>query len=388
MGLTMTTAEDRQHREHQEHGAHGAHAERRDHKETEPERSVVRRVVDVIDERLGIRALEYPVPEHANKVAWSLGGITASVFAVLIVTGILMVQFYSPVPQSANASVRSMVIDVWGMRFVRSLHFWAAQAMYVTAALHLIRVFVTGSYKRPREANWLIGVAMFGLIILALFTGTVLKWDQEGFEALGHNVEVAGLLGGVGVWFSPDFASRVPILVRLYGAHVVIIPGLILVLFTLHALLVKRHHISPHPSLSADDEAEQALPAEPTEPFTHHLRRIAALGLALAGALGVLAVLRPPAVGPSPVEGLEITKPPWNFWWMFTLEDWLGLSGILYGGGVLFLLLVLVPFVDRNPHRSWRHRPVAMALAVLVLLSIVALTILMAYTTPTAHLGM
>jgi len=348
----------------------------------------LRNAVDVIDERLGIRALEYPVPEHANNLAWSLGGITAFAFGLLIVTGILLVQFYSPVPETANSSIRDMVTNVWGMRFVRALHFWAAQAMYVTAALHLLRVYFTGSYKRPREGNWLVGVAMFGLVMLALFTGTVLKWDQEGFEALGHNVEIADLLGGVGIWFSPDFASRVPILVRLYGAHVVIIPGLILVLLTLHGLLVKRHRISPHPDLPTDATGDQAPPDEPTEPFTHHLRRIGAFGLALTGLLGVLAVLAPPAVGPPPVGGLEITKPPWNFWWMFTLEDWMGLSGILYGGGALFLLLMIVPFVDRNPNRSWRRRPVAMTLGLLVVLTLTALTVLMLFTTPKTHLGM
>lgn len=347
-----------------------------------------RRAIDVIDERLGIRALEYPVPEHANNLAWSLGGVTAAAFGLLIVTGVLLVQFYSPVPETANQSVRDMVTDVWGMGFVRALHFWAAQAMYVTAVLHLLRVFLTGSYKRPREANWLIGVAMLGLVTLALFTGTVLKWDQEGFEALGHNLEIAALLGGAGIWFSPEFADRVPILVRLYGAHVVIIPGLILGLVTLHGLLVKRHRISPHPALPTDASGDQAPAEEPTEPFTHHLRRIGAFGLALTGILGVLAVLVPPAVGPAPVEGLEITKPPWSFWWMFTLENWVGLSGILYGGGVLFLLLAILPFVDRNPDRLWRRRPVAMALGLIVLLVIVALTILMAFTQPTTHLEM
>ena len=348
----------------------------------------VRTAVDVIDDRLGIKALEYPVPEHANNLAWSLGGVTAAAFGVLVLTGILLVQFYDPVPEAANQSVRDMVTDVWGMRFVRGLHFWAAQAMYVTAALHLLRVIFTGSYKRPREGNWLVGVALFGLVILGLFTGTVLKWDQEGYEALGHNLEIGALLGGVGLWFSPQFADRVPILVRLYGAHVVIIPGLILVLVILHGLLVKRHKISPHPSLPTDASGVQAPAEEPTEPFTHHLRRIAAFGLILVGALGILAVLSPPAVGPPPVTGLEITKPPWNFWWMFTLENWIGLSGILYGGGALFLLLVALPFVDRNPNRLWRKRPVALTICGLVLVAVATLTILMAFTPTQTHLGM
>ena len=73
---------------------------------------------------------------------------------------------------------------------------------------------------------------------------------------------------------------------------------------------------------------------------------------------------------------------------MFTLEDWMGLSGILYGGGALFLLLVLVPFLDRNPDRSWRRRPVAMTLGLVVVLALAALTVLMFFTTPETHLGM
>ena len=351
-----------------------------------PSRS--RRCLDAVDERLGIKALAYPVPEHANKLAWSLGGVTAVSLVILIASGVLLVQFYNPVPEAANSSVRNIVTHVWGGRFIRSLHFWSAQAMYVTAALHMIRVFLTGSYKKPREANWLIGVAMFGLVSLALFTGTVLKWDQEGFEALGHNLEIGKLLGGGGLWFSADFAGRVPILVRLYGAHVVMIPGLILVLLTLHGLLVKRHRISPHPSLPADASGEQACAAEPTEPFTHHLRRIAAFGLALLGILSVLAVILPPGLGASPVAGLEVTKPPWNFWWMFTLENWFGLKGILWGEAIFFGVLVLLPFVDRSPQRLWRRRPVAMSLAVLSLLAITGLTILMAVTPAKQHLGM
>lgn len=345
-----------------------------------------RRTLDVIDDRLGISALAYRVPEHANRLAWTLGGITAVSLVLLIVSGIVLVQFYAPIPESANQSVRDLMTEVPGGSLVRGVHFWAAQAMYVTAALHMIRVFLTGSYKRPREGNWLIGVAMFGLITLAIFTGTVLKWDQEGFEALGHNVEIGNLLGGVGFWFSPTMSDRIPILVRLYSAHVVIIPGLILVLVILHFLLVKRHKMSPHPTLRADPTGEQASAAEPTEPFTRHLRRLVAFGLVLTGVIGVLAVLLPPEVGSSPVAGIEVSTPPWMFWWPFTLENWFGLPAILYGELLFFVILVIVPFVDRNPNRWWRQRPVAMTLGVLLLLIIIVLTVLMAITPAGQHL--
>ena len=336
--------------------------------------------IDAIDERLGLKALQYPVPEHANNLGWSLGGLTAAALFILIVTGIILTQFYNPTPEAANASVRDIVTNVWAGRFVRGVHYWTAQAMYVLAALHLLRVFLTGSYKRPREANWLIGVSMFALVTGALFTGTVLKWDQEGFEALGHNLELARLLGGAGFWFTPSFSADVPLLERLYVAHIAIIPGLLLGLFAVHGMLIKRHGISPSPTVPGE-------PGEVREPFTHHLRRIGAFAVVLLAFVGVLAVIRPPGVGQTPIEGIEVTKPLWMFWWLFTLENKIGLKGILYGAGALFALLFAVPFIDRNPQRWWRKRPVAMTLAGLVLATIVVLTIMEALTTPASHLG-
>ena len=108
----------------------------------------------------------------------------------------------------------------------------------------------------------------------------------------------------------------------------------------------------------------------------------------LLGLLGVLAVLVPPVIGPPPVAGIEVTRPPWTFWWTFTLENWVGLPGILYGELVFFALLVILPFVDRNPNRYWRRRPVAMAAAVIVVLVVIVLTVLMAVTPAQQHLGM
>lgn len=340
---------------------------------------LARRSLDAIDERLGLRALQYPVPEHANNLGWSLGGLTATALVILIATGIVLTQYFNPMPEDANQSVRRIVTDVELGSFVRGVHFWAAQAMYVLAGLHLLRVFFTASYKRPREANWLIGVAMFGLVTGAIFTGTVIKWDQEGFEALAHNLEIGRLLGGAGFWFTAEFSGQLPLIVRLYVAHVAIIPGLILALLAIHFLLVKRHGISPHPAIPH-------VMAEPREPFTHHLRRLGAFGLALAGVLGVLAVLFPPGIGPTPVEGIEVTRPLWMFWWLFTFENWWGVKAILWGTVAVFALLAAVPFIDRRAERRWRKRPVAVGLAVAVLLALVILTYITATTSAVEHL--
>jgi ubiquinol-cytochrome c reductase cytochrome b subunit len=240
--------------------------------------------------------------------------------------------------------------------------------MFVFALLHMLRVFVHASYKRPREGNWIIGTTMLLLTFLGVFTGSVLKWDQEGFEALSHNLDVAAVVGGAGVWFTPELASRVPLLSRLYTAHAVIVPGLIFALFVLHALLVKRHKISSHPEIPHTEVEEPA-------PFTDHLKRAGAYGLVLLGVMSALAVLVPPIVGSTPVEGIEITRPLWMFWWFFPFEQWFGIASVGAVIALLFGLMYLVPFIDRSPRRRWQERKVSMAIVVLLLLVLTAISI-------------
>ncbi|NMR21581.1 cytochrome b N-terminal domain-containing protein [Cellulomonas fimi] len=327
-----------------------------------------RRAVDAVDERMGLKALAYEVPEHANNLAWSLGALTAISFFTLLVTGIYIAQWYNPMPEVANQSVRTIMTSAPLGALARGLHYWAAQAMYVLALLHMVRVFLHGSFKRPREGNWIIGASMLLLTFLAIFTGTVLKWDQEGFEALSHNLDVAELVGGLGVWFTGDLAPELPVVLRLYTAHAVIIPGLLLALFVLHALLVKRHKISPHPAIPATANESAA-------PFTHHLKRAGAYGLVLIGVLTALSVLVPPIIGPTPVEGIETTRPLWLFWWFFPFEQWFGVASVGIVMGAVFLLLFLVPFLDRSTRRSWRERKLAVAVLALIALGMLAISI-------------
>lgn len=337
-----------------------------------------KRAFAAIDERLGLSSLQYPVPQHAN----TLGGLTAASFGILLITGLILTQFYRPRAEAANQSVRTIVTDTWGGLLFRGVHFWAAQAMFVLAALHLLRIFVSASYRRPREGNWLIGVAMFGLIIGAIFTGTVLKWDQEGFEALGHNLEIAKLLGGLGFWFTSDLSPNVPLLTRLYVAHIAIIPAMITGLIVIHAALVKRHGVAPLP-----DSADAGNVDEPTGSFARHGKRLGAFSLVLLGGLAILAVLFPPVLGSTPIEGIEVTKPLWMFWWVYTLENWIGLKGILWGMIALFSVLIAIPFVDRNKRRSWRRRPVAMSAFVIVLVGLIWLSLITGLGSTAQHLG-
>lgn len=348
---------------------------------TEPEDSTTRwRFWDALDERLGLTGLQYPIPEHANTFAYSLGGLTLITFVLMVVTGIYLTQYYNPDPVVAHESVRRIITSVSFGKFVRGFHYWAAMAMIVLIGLHLLRVFVSGSFKRPREASWIFGVILAGITATLFFTGTVLKWDQESLEALEHNIEIGRLLGRFGFWFSPSFGG-IPFLTRLYVVHIAVLPFLFTMVVTVHLLLVKRLRMAPSPFRKGPEP-------EPTRPFTRHLAELGALALILIGVLTILAVLAPPAHGPAPIEGIEITKPPWPMLWVYPIEDWVGVAGILWATLAIFLALFLVPLVDRTPERSPRKRLPMMIAAGLVVGSVVTLIIYAAVQPVASHIGM
>ena len=339
-----------------------------------------RRFWDALDERLGLKGLQYPIPEHANKLAYSLGGLTLITFVLMVATGIYLTQFYNPDPNLAHASVRRIITSVSFGKFLRGFHYWGAMAMIVLIGLHLLRVFVSGSFKRPREANWIMGVILAGITAALFFTGTVLKWDQESLEALEHNIEIGKILGRFGFWFSPTFGG-IPILTRFYVVHIAVLPSLFTLVVAMHLLLVKRHGMAPSPFRKGPEP-------EPTRPFTKHLAELGALALVLVGILTMLAVLAPPAHGPAPIEGIEVTKPPWPMLWVYPIEDWVGVSGILWATLAIFLALFMVPFVDRSPERSPRKRLPMMIVAGLVVVTIIALIIYAAVQPVASHIEM
>ena len=149
--------------------------------------------------RLGLRSLTYHVPSYANAIPYLLGGITLFGILILIATGIYLAQFYHPNPTDAHASVFYIVTEAQLGDFVRSVHFWTANIVMITLLLHLLRVVIGGAYRAPREVTWAIGVGLLVVMLGFFFTGTVLKWDQEAFEALGHNEAIGTILGSLGV---------------------------------------------------------------------------------------------------------------------------------------------------------------------------------------------
>jgi ubiquinol-cytochrome c reductase cytochrome b subunit len=347
-----------------------------------------RKAWTAIDERLGLSGLAYPVPAHANSIGYILGGITFFGFLILAATGVWLAQFYHPTPEAARESVL-YIMNVAPLGDVaRGVHFWTANLVMAGVLLHTGRIFVTGAYKRPRELNWLIGLALLTITIGLIFTGTVLKWDQEGFEALGHNVEVGDLLGAFGFWFSPTFSTSLPIVGRLYIAHVVILPALGTFLLIAHFLLVKRHGISARP---ADFDAAVGGGPEPDKTgstFAVHVVRMAGFGLVILAITSFLALVVGTPLGPAPDPSIEVSKPWWMFLPFYPFEDWFGLPALIWAPGLLIGALALLPFVDRSPYRSPSRRRAFVIAGAIVLLALVALVAYALVSPAKSHVAM
>lgn len=342
------------------------------------------RVRAFLNERLGLEGLAYHVPEHANTVPYTLGGITLMGFIILIITGIYLAQFYHPEPSDAHNSVIYIITGAPLGDIVRSVHFWTAQIVTITVVLHLLRVLFTGSYKRPREINWFVGLALLGVTMLLVFTGTVLKFDQEGLEALQHNKEAAELVGALGGWFSAEFSRSVPLITRLFNAHITILPLLFGGLIVAHIYLIKQHGISPKPT---PDATTRATSGEGESRFSLHLQRMVGFGLFILALTLALSLIFPAPLGQEGVAGEEVTKPWWMFVWLLPFEQWWGARALLIVPAVLAVLLSLVPILDRKPQISpLRRKPVVIA-TVLVLLVIIGLGVFATLQPVAAHLN-
>jgi len=337
-----------------------------------------------LDERLALHALAYPVPEYANTIPYTLGGITFVGFIVLFATGILLTQFYHPHPSEAHDSVVYIITQAPFGDFIRSIHFWTANLVVVTALLHMIRIYYTASFKRPREFNWLVGVGLLAITLGFAFTGTILKWDQEASEALAHNKEIGELLGVWGVWLSSEFTRSVPLLTRLYTTHITLLPFIFLGLVAVHLFLVRMLKISPKPTENARAGDDYA-PNQKLGRFDVHLRRMIGFGLILFAAIAVLSFFVSAPLGLKAVPGEEVTKPPWMFLWLYPLENVFGVPGILYGGIVFFGLLALVPFLDRSPWLAPSKRRGWLIAGAFVLVILAALIVYATFTVPVTH---
>jgi quinol-cytochrome oxidoreductase complex cytochrome b subunit len=375
----------------------------------------------------------YPVkiPNRVLRLRYSLrlGFIAAVLFGILLVTGVYLMFVYTPSVGSAYGDMQNLKTGVGFGQLIRNVHRWAAHLMVIVVGLHAVRVFYAGAYKKPREFNWVIGVMLLLLTLAFSFTGYLLPWDQLSYWAvtvgtnLVHYVPLLGgrlqdlLIGGAQVGQTT--------LLRFYALHVAVLPLLLALLLTVHIWRVRKDGFAvqrtsvgtfaeeaterpagdpaPAPASAAaamaaatpelyggrvrllgvvdrESVTEAARPVDDTV-FTwpHLLVRhvVVALGTA-AVVLGLGVVFSAPLRGlANPNVTPEPAKAPWYF---AGLQELLSrfdplVAGILIPAGAV-LVLVLLPYIDRNPDTRASHRKVAIVLFSSLLAIAVILTVI------------
>jgi ubiquinol-cytochrome c reductase cytochrome b subunit len=345
------------------------------------------RLLNWLDDRTGFRAirrylLDEPLP--AGTTWWfTFGSLLLFTLAVQVVTGIALALYYAPTPDHAWDSVRYVMTDVWGGSFLRGLHHWAASVIVVAAVAHLTRVVFFGSYRKPRELNWIVGLLMLQVILALGLTGYLLPWDQRAYWATVVTINISKLSPLAGEYVAallrggPEIGALT--LTRWYAAHVLILPALLAGLVIVHLYLMRRQGIS-------GPVRKQAGPSTMFFPVQ------AARDLAMAAAVGVLLAalawkgapaLEPPA---DPISASYVPRPEWYFLGLFQLLKYFPgrfeVIGALVVPALVMTFLVLLPWLDRGRSREWRYRRGVLGLFAAGLAGVVTLTTLGAMDRP------
>ncbi len=328
-----------------------------------------------------LKKISYPVPGYSNNIAYMFGGISATAFLILIVTGIFMSQAYIPTFAGAHSSILNSIQSIPFGDFMTSLHFWTANLVVILLLFHLLRVFITGSYKKPRRSTWLTGVALLGIVVIYIFVGTVLKADQEGIEALGHLRESFGLFGlHLGL---TNFG--VPIITQLYAWHTTILLLALISLVGMHIALIKFKGISSKPTKGS---VSTVTAGTGNSTFLVHLKKLVGFGLIFLAAASIFAMIFPVPIGHPGLLNQEVTRPLWMFWPFFGLEDIFGLKGLVWGMAGFFTILASVPFLDRGKYIEYAKRKIVLSLGLLFIIITVSLGVYSKVHVAEDHLGL
>jgi cytochrome b6 len=221
--------------------------------ETVSERNWRTRMGDWLDERFDVRIpleafLKKPVPKHAIRWYFCLGGITFALFLIQGVTGILLSLYYRPTPGEAYESILFIMNNVRFGWLIRSIHSWSATLMIAFCLAHMLRVFFTGSYKNPRELNWVAGMFLLLLTLAFGFTGYLLPWDQKALWGSTVGSEIVGVIPAIGGWLLGLLRGGMEItgltLTRFYGIHMLVLPVLVFIFLAIHFIIIRRQGIS------------------------------------------------------------------------------------------------------------------------------------------------
>ncbi|MBI3321295.1 MAG: cytochrome b N-terminal domain-containing protein, partial [Candidatus Omnitrophica bacterium] len=298
------------------------------------------------------------VPKDAIRVTytWGLGGLSFYLFLVLTVTGILLMFYYRPASSLAYQDVKDLTFAVTLGALLRNMHRWAAHLMVIVVILHMVRVFLTGAYKPPREYNWVVGVILLVMTLFLSYTGYLLPWDQLALWAVTVGAQMAAnspMLGNEGPFRLPFITTANDArfgliggtvigdatLIRFYVLHCIAVPFLFCLFLCVHLWRVRKDSFSKQTG-------------EKVDVWPHLVSREFLAALLVSVILFVWSLLLN-----APLEAqanLNVTPNPSKAPWYFLgLQELLVYFDPWIAGVILPTLIVVglmaIPYVDINP---------------------------------------
>jgi quinol-cytochrome oxidoreductase complex cytochrome b subunit len=353
--------------------------------ESPTERPNPRYLAHTLSFLLHLRPRTYPQAATRFSHTFRLGFFAVFLFVVEIITGFILMIYYSPTPATAYESLLQLMNEVPFGKLLRDVHRLAGEAMIVVVALHMLRTFLTGSYKKKRKSTWVTGVALL-LITLGLgFSGYLLPWDQLAYWAVTIGTSMAEATPLIGPELNLLLRGAPEIggdgLLRFYLLHVIVLPLAAILVMGAHYYRVSRHHGISLPAAVEEGDLSPEARRKATQKInfipdilTHELL------LTMLGLLALLAAVAffysaPLEHHANPRQTPLDTEAPWFFLWVQGLLK-LGdktLMGVIIPT-LITVALFAVPYLDTNPLRSPGKRPLAIVLALVSVASLVVLS--------------
>lgn len=309
-----------------------------------------------LDSRTGFRALrrhalDEPLPPGTGW-AFTTGSVVALLIGCQALTGVGLSMYYVPSPSLAYDSLRYLTSDVPFGALMRGLHYWGASFIVVAAVVHLLRVFLSGAYKAPRELTWMTGLVLLLVILGFSLSGYLLPWDQKAYWATTVTISVAEstpLLGGVIADVLRGGTELGALtLGRWYAAHVFLLPAALILFVVAHIALMRRHGIS-------GPITPQSGPALPFYPW--HVIKDTVMMAAIIAALFTVALLVPAHLDEiaNPADANYVPRPEWYFLSLFQLLKYfpgpLEVVATQIVPGLVVAGMFALPFLDRGRNR-------------------------------------
>jgi ubiquinol-cytochrome c reductase cytochrome b subunit len=313
----------------------------------------------------------YYAPKNLNFL-YIFGSLATIVLVNQLVTGLWLTMFYTPTSEQAFGSIEYIMRDVNYGWFLRYLHSTGASAFFIVVYLHMFRALLYGSYQKPRELIWLLGMALFILLIAEAFFGYLLPWGQMSYWGAQVITSLFGAIPFIGktlvVWLQGDYHVANATLQRFFALHVIGIPLMLLVLVFLH--IVALHKVGSNNPEGIEIKYQLDSNGKPLDGIAFHPYYTVKdlLGLVIFLILFFAVVFFAPEMGgyfleyanfdpANPMVTPDHIAPVWYMTPFYSILRAIPdkLSGVVAMGASILILLFL-PWLDKSPVRSMRYK--------------------------------